>query len=450
MPAIDEEGNRISTGDGALVETAAGGTDGASGYQKDVDLSNKTFRYNPPQHNSTRVIRADLGEKPIRTANFYDEKGGAYKEDWAAKGLNTLRLGRIIQHYLAPGQASLMKNRWGFRFLYNPSTVSYVSSRNDSFVIDPRSETNRTLSGVFQNFQSVSFTVLLDRLPDVVSGIPDAGAYTPALAPGDREGILRYGTHWDMEALLKISNGEWDLTDRGKTSNIGILMPSNARLIMGPGVNLYGFIGSVTWKDEMFAGNMVPVRTRLDIVFRRHVDMTAEQAVDSFPGIASSQEGRPSDGSSGTGDDGGDNFDSGGGDTTRTDGLIPAGYHNGRSTAGAVNYAISRVGKDSNFNGRCLAWVSRQVFQSPTRGIQEAWQVWSNAANSYHHPRDWGAPRGAIVLWSSSIGGGAGHIAVSIGNGKMATTWPGGVKITDIKGFSNGAYLGWMPPYFVK
>ena len=418
--------------------------------QTDADISNKEFRYNPPMHSANLSKRVDFGNVKLSTDKFYDEDTApkSYQEKWAAEGLNTLRLGRIIQHYQAPGQVSLMKYRWGFRFLYNPTSISYVSSRNDTFIIDPRSETNRALSGVFQNFQSVSFTVLLDRLPDVMSGIPSRSSYSPTLSASDETGIKRYGTHWDMEALFKICNGEWNLTDRGKTSNIGILMPSNARLILGPGINFYGFIGSVTWKDELFSAGMIPVRTRLDIVFKRHVDMTADQAEQSFPGIASAQEGNP-EGSTDLEGEYGNYINTGGGDTSRTDKGIPSGYKNGRSTSSAVAYALSRVGKDAAFNHRCLAWVSRQVYQGPVRGIDHAYQVWENAESSLRHPRDWGAPRGAIVLWNSSVGGGSGHIAVSLGEGKMATTWPGGVKVMDLKGMSSG-YLGWMPPVFRK
>jgi hypothetical protein len=286
MPDITSPSNPLED----LVEREAPENSLASDIdQIDADISHKQFRFNPPLHNSSLSKVVDLGTTGLRTANFYDERTAPkdYTEKWAKEGLNTLRLGRIIQHHQAPGQVSQMQYRWGFRFLYNPTTVSYVSSRNDSFIIDPRSETNRVLSGVFQNFQSISFTVLLDRTPDVMSRIPDSGQYSPALRKGDRDGILRYGTHWDLEALLKICNGEWNLTDRGKTANMGVLMPSNARLILGPGINFYGFVGSVTWKDEMFSSDMVPIRTRLDIVFRRHVDMAAEDAEKSFPGIAS-------------------------------------------------------------------------------------------------------------------------------------------------------------------
>ena len=74
--------------------------------------------------------------------------------------------------------------------------------------------------------------------------------------------------------------------------------------------------------------------------------------------------------------------------------------------------------------------------------------VWDNAPASLRYARDFDAPRGAIVLWSVGIGGGAGHIAISLGGGKMVTTTGGAISIRNIRGFSDRAYLGWMPPYF--
>ena len=292
---------------GAVVEAEAGEVTPASDAEKSADISHKTFRFNPPMHNANLSIRPDMGNVGQTASQFYDEKTApsGYKEKWAKEGLGTLRLGRIIQHSVVPGPAGQMSRRWGFRFLYNPTTISTAASRNDSFVIDPRSETNQVVSGVGQNFQTISFTVLLDRLPDISSGIPDGGKnqYSPSLSKADRNGILRYGTHWDLEALFKVCNGEWNLTDRGKSANIGVLMPSNARLILGSGVNFYGFVMGLTWKDEMFLGNMIPVRTRVDMTFRRHVDMTFDQAKAAFPGMVSDTDTDPTD--PGTGTDGG-------------------------------------------------------------------------------------------------------------------------------------------------
>ena len=131
------------------------------------------------------------------------------------------------------------------------------------------------------------------------------------------------------------------------------------------------------------------------------------------------------------------------------DAMLPAGYRNGRTSAEAVDYALSQVGvwRDA---GYCLRFVARYSYQRPPDGgsIDVAHQVWAHAPASLRHARDFTAPRGAVLLWDGSIGGGAGHIAISLGGGKMVTTTRGAVGIRSFRGFSDGAYLGWMPPYF--
>lgn len=259
-----------------------------SGYQPDYNISNKQFRYNPPIHSANRSIFLRSGGK-VDLDSVYDEAGApkGYTGSWGDKNLNTLRLGRIIQHYEVPEFTRQMKYRWGFRFLYNPTSLTFAASRNNSFVIDGRSETNRVLSGVNQNFQTISFKILLDRVPDLMAPSLRSSDYSPSLSSGDKAGILKYGTHWDLEALFKISNGEWNTLDRGRTSNIGVLIPNNARLILGKGDNLYGFVESVGYTDTMFTLDMVPIRTEVNITFRRHVDMTPDQVSTAFPGIGS-------------------------------------------------------------------------------------------------------------------------------------------------------------------
>jgi cell wall-associated NlpC family hydrolase len=114
-----------------------------------------------------------------------------------------------------------------------------------------------------------------------------------------------------------------------------------------------------------------------------------------------------------------------------------------------VTWALGQVGvwRDA---GYCLRFVGREAFERPWDGasIARAHQVWDNAPAQLRRRGDFAAPRGAILLWSSSIGGGAGHIAISLGGGQMITTTRGAVTITRIRGFADGAYLGWMPPYF--
>ena len=281
------------------VEEPAGGSDTLT----DTDISGKEFRYNPPMHSANLHRRVDLSNDGGSISSVYDEGGAPrnYTETWANKNLNDLRLGRIIQHHLAPGHTSLMKYRWGFRFLYNPTSLTFASSRNDSFVIDGRSESNRAISGVNQNYQTVIMNLLLDRVPDVMADSIKGSDYSPALRKNDKDGLRKFGTHWDLEALFKVCNGEWKLTDRGRSSNLGVLIPSNARLILGKGDNLYGFVEAISYNDILFSQDMVPIRTEVSLTFRRHVDMSADQVEISFPGIGSIGTGEDETGSSDNG-----------------------------------------------------------------------------------------------------------------------------------------------------
>lgn len=131
------------------------------------------------------------------------------------------------------------------------------------------------------------------------------------------------------------------------------------------------------------------------------------------------------------------------------DAMLPAGYRNGRTAEQAIAYALTQVGvwRDA---GYCLRFIGRAVYQRPpdSGSIPSAHLVWDNAPASMHHDRDFDAPRGALLLWNSRIGGGHGHIAISLGGGRMITTTRGAVTTAHITGFADHAYLGWMPPYF--
>lgn len=130
--------------------------------------------------------------------------------------------------------------------------------------------------------------------------------------------------------------------------------------------------------------------------------------------------------------------------TADVDAMLPSRYANPRSAEQAVGWALSQVGvaRDSGF---CLRFVDLAFGRSS--GPASAHLVWTQSPPDLHHT-DGTPPRGAVVVWSSAIGGGHGHIAVSLGDGRMVSTTSSEVAILPIRGFADDAYLGWMPPYF--
>lgn len=126
------------------------------------------------------------------------------------------------------------------------------------------------------------------------------------------------------------------------------------------------------------------------------------------------------------------------------DAQLPDGYRNPRGAEQAVAWALSQVGvyRDA---GYCLRFVD--LAYGRTSGPASAYLVWTRSPSALHRTSGM-PPRGAIVVWSSAIGGGHGHIAISLGDGRMVSTTSGAVSILPIRGFSDSAYYGWMPPYF--
>lgn len=126
------------------------------------------------------------------------------------------------------------------------------------------------------------------------------------------------------------------------------------------------------------------------------------------------------------------------------DSQLPDGYTNPRPAEQAVQWALSQVGvnRDSGF---CLRFVDLAFGR--TSGPPSAFMVWTRSPPALHHTSGV-PPRGAVVVWSSVIGRGHGHIAISLGDGRMVSTTEGPVSVVPIAGFADTAFLGWMPPYF--
>ena len=86
-------------------------------------------------------------------------------------------------------------------------------------------------------------------------------------------------------------------------------------------------------------------------------------------------------------------------------------------------------------------------------GYATAIAHWNATPATDKHPGDVNAPAGALVFWSGGSSG-AGHVALSLGGGKIVSTdYPraGITSTTTIDAISNGwgeHYMGWATPVF--
>lgn len=86
-------------------------------------------------------------------------------------------------------------------------------------------------------------------------------------------------------------------------------------------------------------------------------------------------------------------------------------------------------------------------------GYATAIAHWNAISGADKHPGDLNPPAGALVFWSGGSSG-AGHVALSLGGGKIVSTdYPraGITSTTTIDAISNGwgeHYMGWSKPVF--
>ncbi|MEU1277667.1 peptidase M23 [Streptomyces sp. NPDC005805] len=132
----------------------------------------------------------------------------------------------------------------------------------------------------------------------------------------------------------------------------------------------------------------------------------------------------------------------------------PAQVKNPRSTADAIAWAKREVNGGPDWLRMCLAFTARSYgwgFSGTPYAIDHYQKV---MPASMRHDRDRNPPPGALMYWDT--GSRAGHVAVYVGDGKIASNdikragYIDVVPATDPETKWGAEYLGWSPPYYPK
>ncbi|MGW6569959.1 peptidase M23 [Streptomyces sp. NPDC054975] len=124
----------------------------------------------------------------------------------------------------------------------------------------------------------------------------------------------------------------------------------------------------------------------------------------------------------------------------------------------SVRAAVAFAKNEAHYGGKdwyrmCLAFAARTHGWSFS-GVNYAIDHYREMPEKMKHDGDRNPPIGALMYWDT--GQRAGHVAVYIGNGEIASNdikRPGYIDIvpaTDIEKKWGAKYLGWAPPYFPK
>lgn len=116
----------------------------------------------------------------------------------------------------------------------------------------------------------------------------------------------------------------------------------------------------------------------------------------------------------------------------------------------AVTYALNEVkSRDINYRYLCDKFVAR-CYGYEGSGYVSARSHWSLTPSTYRHS-GYTAPSGALHFWNI---GSAGHVAINVGNGYVASNdikrvgYIDVVPVGYISSHWGASYLGWANPYF--
>ncbi|MFH0246363.1 peptidase M23 [Streptomyces sp. HK10] len=140
---------------------------------------------------------------------------------------------------------------------------------------------------------------------------------------------------------------------------------------------------------------------------------------------------------------------------TFTDGKATWKLTNPRSVEEAIAWARAHAGPNSTggWYRLCLAFVA-QVYGWNVSGVYYAIDHYKVVPADMRHDGDRHPPPGALMYWDT--GRRAGHIAVYLGNGLVASNdieRKGHIDIVKADAFETkwrAKYVGWTPPYFPK
>jgi hypothetical protein len=208
---------------------------------------------------------------------------------------------------------------WGFQFLWNPTSIQTSQQRNSNVTPSP-SDAFAGLAGLFTAMESISFTIVIDRVNDFacaagLNSLTDLGSidgtyigFTPsAIAKSKLNSLLRYykggavgyakpdnpedmgaqiqdllklGTMADIEYIYRMLNGSgaagsagasstfWTNSLGKKTADVAFLQPTPIAIQFGPGIHnlsYVGYIDSMSVNHTIFTQDMIPLHTEIQV-----------------------------------------------------------------------------------------------------------------------------------------------------------------------------------------
>ena len=258
----------------------------------DVEFSTE-YKYNAPLVSGaylSKGISADSIGGALDTQGF-PINAPVFSDAYSAwRGVNggrgTIQMDRQYVKNIANSQKEdlkLDKQMYGFKFLYNPTTVSMGWGVQANMDPDYMSSGEEIFNPISANLitSTVVFEVLLNRIADfnhlksdgsIVGSYPYGQIDVPV---EERKQIYDRGTMYDLEYFFKTINGPratFTSKYNGVTADAGWLLPSSLELHLGAGMRYRIRINEVSINHAIFNSRMVPILSTVRFVCGRYND----------------------------------------------------------------------------------------------------------------------------------------------------------------------------------
>ena len=294
-----------------------GGTSGTGDSTVKTTGFSKDYKYNAPMISGSYFNLDSIQAKELQANGFYVDAGhySDARQAWSGQGgRGTIQMDK---YFLANYDTSVNAQdklgqfdpqMYGFKFLYNPTTVGMawgsMSSMSPDFEAAGQDKFNPIMAGLASS--TIAVSLLINRIEDMnilsTTGLKSSNARTDreverALAqignkavqdaypieipPSELAEIYKRGTMYDLEYLFKTINGPNAVflsSLNNYTADKGWIRPQVVELHLGQSMRYRGRITDLSVNHAVFDARMVPVLSTLNITFARFPDFTLPPA----------------------------------------------------------------------------------------------------------------------------------------------------------------------------
>jgi hypothetical protein len=245
--------------------------------------------------NGTSVFNSDVETKiPGTSINYpaYLDARNAWKG--VAGGKGTIQMDKSMINTIASttsgSSIKFDKQLYGFKFLYNPTSVSMawdiMSAMDPSFLASGQDKFQVISAGLLSSV--VEFELVINRIADF-NQVGEGGVlvgknpYPVGVPQEDRAQIYEKGTMYDLEYLFKTLNGPnatFTSQLNGLTADRGWLRPTVVELHLGRSMRYRVRISQFAVTHILFNKNMVPIFSSVKLTCSRFNDGPETKVID--------------------------------------------------------------------------------------------------------------------------------------------------------------------------